>query len=169
MKQIKIDFFNFKTKTDKEKQTMKHLTIFITLFFMIMAITIMNASASEAKINTTALIIHITGFENSIGVAKVALINSKKNYTAKTPFKGYDFNIINNRVIKTITLPHGEYAIKVFHDENTNNELDTRMFGIPVERYGFSNNARGAFGPPKYEDAVFNLDSPKKEITIAIQ
>ena len=31
------------------------------------------------------------------------------------------------------------------------------MFGIPSEDYGFSNNAKGTFGPPKYDDAKFNL------------
>ena len=146
---------------------MKRLTIFILLFFMIPAVA--TAFAGQAKTSTSNLIIHITGFENSDGVAKVALVNSKKNYSEETPFKGYNFNIINNRVLKTITLPYGEYAIKIYHDENGNDELDTRMFGIPKERYGFSNNARGTFGPPEYKDARFNLDSPEKEMIITLQ
>ncbi len=146
---------------------MKHFTIFISLFFM--TLTAATAFAGQTRINTSNLIIHITGFENSKGVAKVALVNSKKNYSEDIPFKGYNFSIINNRVIKTITLPYGEYAIKVYHDENGNDEMDTRMFGIPKERYGFSNDARGAFGPPEYEDALFKLDSPKKEIIITLQ
>jgi len=136
---------------------------------MIMTATAITASAGKAKIKTCSLIIHITGFENSNGIAKVALVNSKKNFKAKTPFKGYKLNIINNQVIKTIHLPYGEYAIKVYHDENCNNELDTRIFGIPKERYGFSNNARGTIGPPEYKDAAFILDSPEKKITITIQ
>jgi uncharacterized protein (DUF2141 family) len=146
---------------------MKHLTIFISLFFMIPAAV--TAFAGQAKPNTSNLIIHITGFENSKGIAKVALVNSKKNYHSETPFKGYNFNIINNRVNETITLPYGEYAIKVYHDENGNDELDTRIFGIPKERYGFSNNAGGKFGPPEYEEALFNLNSPEKRITITLQ
>ncbi len=125
--------------------------------------------AGQVKTNSSNLMIHITGFENSNGVAKVALVNSKRNYSEETPFKGYNFTIINNRAIKTIRLPYGEYAIKVYHDENGNDEMDTRMFGIPKERYGFSNDARGAFGPPEYEDALFKLDSPKKEIIITLQ
>jgi uncharacterized protein (DUF2141 family) len=31
----------------------------------------------------------------------------------------------------------GKYAIAVIHDENCNGELDTNMFGIPTEGYGF--------------------------------
>ena len=146
---------------------MKHFTIFISLFFMISATA--TVFAGQAKTNTSNLIIHITGFENSNGVAKVALVNSKQNYSEETPFKGYNFTIINSRVIKTIRLPFGEYAIKVYHDENGNDEMDTRMFGIPKERYGFSNDARGAFGPPEYGEARFKLDSPEKEIIITLQ
>jgi len=146
---------------------MKHFTIFLSLFFIITAGT--TAFAGKDKTNTSELVIHITGFENSNGVAKVAIVNSKTNYNAETPFKGFNFTIINNEVIKTINLPFGEYAVKVYHDENGNNELDTRIFGIPIERYGFSNNARGTFGPPEYEDVLFKLDSLKKEITITIE
>ena len=146
---------------------MKHLSIFLPLFFMILISAAVDVG--QAKANTSNLVIHITGFETSTGVAKVAIINSKKNFDEETPFKGFDFEIINNEVLKTITLPFGEYAIKVYHDENANNELDTRIFGIPIERYGFSNNARGAFGPPEYEAVVFNLNSPEKEIVITIE
>lgn len=148
---------------------MKHFTIIIMLSLMIMATTITNVSANETQSKTSALIITIMGFDNSKGVAKVAIINSKENWEAQNLYKGYDFKIIENQVIKTLVIPHGEYAIKIFHDENGNDELDTRMFGIPKERYGFSNDARGSFGPPEYAAAAFVLDSQKKEITINIQ
>jgi uncharacterized protein (DUF2141 family) len=148
---------------------MKHFTIFTIFTFMIISITITNTWANEAQSKTASLTITVLGFENSSGVAKVAIVNSKENYDAEKPYKGYNFKIINNRVVKTLALPHGEYAVKVFHDENSNDELDTRMFGIPKERYGFSNNAKGSFGPPKYSAAVFILDSEKKQITINLK
>ncbi|MDZ7756077.1 DUF2141 domain-containing protein [Rhodohalobacter sp.] len=38
----------------------------------------------------------------------------------------------------------------IYHDKNTNGELDTNLSGIPEEAYGFSNNARGnALGRPR--------------------
>ena len=143
---------------------MKHMTIYLT-FFIIMTAGIVFAGQD----NTATLIIHVTGFENSNGTARIALVNSKENYSADTPFKGINGEIINGEVKKTITLPFGEYAIKVYHDENGNKELDTRIFGIPKERYGFSNNARGTMGPPEYEKAVFSLNSSKKEIFIIVK
>ena len=146
---------------------MKHLT-FLSAFFILTSILTI-ASASEVKANSTDLVIHIQGFENSKGVAKVGVFNSQENFKDSTPFKGFNFKITNNQAGRTITLPYGEYAVKVYHDENSNNELDTMMFGIPSEDYGFSNDATGSFGPPEYKDAAFILNSPEKKITINIK
>lgn len=51
----------------------------------------------------------------------------------------------------------GEYAISCYHDVNNNKKLDSNFIGIPHEPYGFSNNARGTFGPPGFEDARFTV------------
>ena len=56
-------------------------------------------------------------------------------------------------------LPAGAYALSVFHDENGNGKLDTNVAGIPLERYGFSRDARGRMGPPSFADAVFDLQA----------
>ena len=55
-------------------------------------------------------------------------------------------------------LPRGEYAVRVMHDVNGNGKLDTNIAGIPKEPYGFSNNARGNFGPPTFADAKFTIN-----------
>ncbi|MFY9242784.1 MAG: DUF2141 domain-containing protein [Polaribacter sp.] len=64
-------------------------------------------------------------------------------------------------------LKKGEYAISLFHDENDNNKMDTKIFGIPKEPYGFSNDATGFMGPPKFKDAMFILNT-NKTITISV-
>ncbi len=57
----------------------------------------------------------------------------------------------------TDALPAGTWAARILHDENGNNEMDSNMVGMPKEPWGMSNNARGNFGPPKFEDARFEL------------
>ena len=52
-------------------------------------------------------------------------------------------------------LPAGTYAIGLVVDAN--GVMDRNLFKIPKEQYGFSNNARGAFGPPSFEDASIYL------------
>ncbi len=54
-----------------------------------------------------------------------------------------------------LQLSQGSYAVSAFHDENNNDEIDRSFSGIPSEKYGFSNDARGVFGPPDLEDQLF--------------
>jgi uncharacterized protein (DUF2141 family) len=54
-------------------------------------------------------------------------------------------------------LAPGPYAVMAFHDRDGDGKLDTRPWGPPSEPYGFSRDARGTFGPPRWEAAVFEL------------
>lgn len=58
-------------------------------------------------------------------------------------------------------LKSGEYAVKIFHDENSNGQLDTNMVGMPKEGYGFSNNG-GRFGPASFDEAKVTVDQDTK-------
>jgi uncharacterized protein (DUF2141 family) len=51
----------------------------------------------------------------------------------------------------------GTYAVALFHDENGNGKLDTNVLGIPIEGVGVSNNKRPVLGPPKWDDAKFEV------------
>jgi uncharacterized protein (DUF2141 family) len=59
-------------------------------------------------------------------------------------------------------LKPGRYAVRYFHDENTNGKLDTNFLGMPVEGYGFSNNAAAKLGPPPFKEWLFDLTENKK-------
>ena len=56
-------------------------------------------------------------------------------------------------------LPPGRYAVTAYHDENDNGRMDRNWLGIPTEGYGFSNDVRGAAGPPKFTQAAFGLEN----------
>ena len=55
------------------------------------------------------------------------------------------------------SLPVGEVAVTVVHDEDGDGELDTGAVGIPREGVGTSNNPGLRLGPPRYSDAVIDL------------
>ena len=54
-------------------------------------------------------------------------------------------------------LPIGQYAVSVYQDRNNNGRLDTGLFGIPIEKYGFSNGGRR----PNFRDCLLNFDGDK--------
>ena len=56
-------------------------------------------------------------------------------------------------------LAPGRYAVRVFADENGNGKLDTNLFGMPTERYGFSNDAKGNRGAPEFDAAAIGIDT----------
>jgi len=60
----------------------------------------------------------------------------------------------------------GDYAIEVFHDQNGNGRLDTDTLGIPTEGVGTSNNAKGHWGPPRYEEARFRYSGKTQVLQI---
>jgi len=62
----------------------------------------------------------------------------------------------------------GKYAVSVFHDENSNGKLDSNFLGIPREGVGASNNAKGHFGPPKFDAAAFQFAGGRLDLKITI-
>ncbi len=95
------------------------------------------------------------------GDIRIAVFDSKQSYQSKKnpihavvlPIKSMEMEWQNKH------LPFGNYAIAVYHDRNKNGELDTNLLGIPKEAYGFSNNARGKFGPASWKDAAFEISN----------
>lgn len=62
--------------------------------------------------------------------------------------------------VTTVTftgLAPGRYAVAAFHDTDGNGDLTLWPIGLPREAYGFSNDARGRFGPPPFAAAAFDL------------
>ncbi len=68
-----------------------------------------------------------------------------------------------------LELPLGTYAVKVFQDLDNDGELDRGALGRPTEPYGFSNDARGRFGPPSWQEAHFEIDRPELRIEIGLE
>jgi|TARA_B110000240_G_C13389091_1_gene405966 uncharacterized protein (DUF2141 family) len=135
----------------------------------IILITVMIFSAvftTNAQEETFQITVFISGLDSNEGQVLIALHNEKAQFL-KTAFKNAITKITNKKVMYTFKkIPVGEYAISVFHDKNSNNKMDVNFLGIPKEAYGCSNNTKGFMGPPKYEDAKFQLT---KNSTIRIQ
>ena len=66
-------------------------------------------------------------------------------------------------------VPAGTYGISSYHDKNDNGKMDLGFMRIPKEDYAASNNARGSFGPPKFEDARFDYESGLLELEAEIK
>ena len=50
-------------------------------------------------------------------------------------------------------------SVGIYHDANANSEMDTNWIGMPKEGVGVSNPAKARMGPPKFEDALIEINA----------
>ncbi len=101
--------------------------------------------------------VSLTEFKNDEGKVMVGLYNEKGKFLDET-YVSLSSEIENKEAKVTFTnVPDGTYAISSYHDADDDGTLDMFMGMIPTESYGCSNGATGFFGPPKWEDAKFEV------------
>lgn len=125
---------------------------------------------SFVRNETTDVQLKIYGVTQLKGNLMIAVYENASQFPK---FGKGDINIVHDVVsknpsVKISDLKIGKtYALAVFHDVNGNKYLDKNFLGMPEEKYGFSNGARGTFGPPYYSDAIFTVSrNQKMSITI---
>jgi uncharacterized protein (DUF2141 family) len=125
----------------------------ILLFLFIMAI---------GNLFAGTLTIRVENVEPGKGHLMVGIFNDEKNFPDDY-FKGQRVAATDTIMVITFTnLPEGVYAVSVYQDTNDNEQLDKNLFGIPKEKYGFSNNANR----PNYEKCLFDF---KNDMIITVR
>lgn len=112
---------------------------------------------SDAVADAGALHVRVTGFKSSDGALAIALFKNEADYESQSNAVERAWLDIDAGEVEWIldSVPPGVYALIAYHDVNGNKEIDFRFFGMPKEPVGVSNNARGRFGPPRFEAASF--------------
>lgn len=114
---------------------------------------------AEAEEPVHRLTVTVVGGKSEVGQVILSLFSSEENYL-KHPVRSQirPVGSMGNSVF-VVNLPQGDYSVSAVYDENSNDKLDTGFLEIPKELVAFSNNAKGRFGPPKFEDTAIWLDS----------
>ena len=118
----------------------------------------------ESKYDKGLALIGIYDKEENFGKAKV-----NQELKEEKVLTGAVTKITNNRAQIKFNIPFGSYAISGFQDFDGNGIMSGNFLGIPKEPFGFSNNARGKFGPPKWKDAVFIFNTPNQEVILKLK
>ena len=131
----------------------------VLAFFMLL----IPSAVAAADLN-----VHIKGLRNTNGQILVGLFNHENTFPSKkAEYKGLIVKPVDVKaggVFKDV--PQGTYAVAIIHDENTDGKLGTNFLGIPNEGYAFSNNAKGTFGPPSFNDASFPMGTEDEYVSI---
>lgn len=132
-----------------------HKTIFILLLLFIQM-----SVFSQSRMNTGKIQITISNIRNNKGRVLCSLFKEGVGYPDQPANAYYKASLIikEGRANLLIdSLPPGRYAMALLHDENGDNKMNTTMFGLPKEGYGFSNNVMGLMGPPAFSKASFSV------------
>ena len=106
----------------------------------------------------STITLKIDGLDDPVGEIRIAIFDSENKYM-ENPILAEIVPVSQTNIEWQIeNLAYGQYAIAVYHDKNKNGKLDTNILGIPLEVYGFSNNARGKFGPASWNQAKFTVN-----------
>jgi uncharacterized protein (DUF2141 family) len=103
--------------------------------------------------------VEITGIKKIRGNMIISLYDKPEGFPNTKDTKETVYVKVKSKTVTHVfsRLPPGDYALAVIHDLNSNKKLDTYFFGLPKEKYGFSRNAKGFFGPPSFKKAKFTL------------
>ena len=131
--------------------------------------TIFALALPPAYAGAADLVLEIDGAQSGKGRIVATLFDTKTSFLKRpSQEQRVDVSPDGRAQIVFDDLAPGDYAVSIFHDEDGDDQLDTGLFGIPTETVGFSNNARGRFGPAKWKDAKFRLDQKGGSISIRL-
>lgn len=165
--------FSFLIKSNlyvRNFEFMKHKKTSFLILFLSLSLFFFNLCSILAKEAgfKNKVIVKVVGLSPVKGVLRLALYKGEKTYSErKDPVRAARLPVRSANVTVTFKdLEPGFYAIMFYHDANNNNEFDT-FFGLPLEQYGFSQNARPRFSAPSFERVKFKV--PKEgEITMKL-
>ncbi len=123
------------------------------LFFCCGLVLISNYGSAQIRLE-----IEINEIRNNHGNIMLQIFDENEKVIAQemSPIKD------NKSLFIIKNIKPGKIAIRYFHDENKNGEMEVNNMGIPTEGYGFSNNAQEMFGPPLFEKWLFEVKENKK-------
>ncbi|MDP1738499.1 MAG: DUF2141 domain-containing protein [Caulobacter sp.] len=117
------------------------------------------AAGAQGEDADGSLTVAFDGISKREGVVLIALFDTKPAYDANTaPVRTFNLPASGGNFSVTVAgLRPGLYAVKSFHDRDANGKMNFNPLGMPLEPYGFSNNARAPFGPPSWRRAAFEV------------
>jgi len=145
---------------------------------LLVALLLASIAAAQTPIPTPSappqnpLDIEVIGLRNDSGEVGCSLFNDAQ------AFPRDDSKVLHHiwapihagkAVCEFTGLAPGDYAAVVFHDENGDHEFNMNAFAMPMEGYGFSNDAAALFAPPDFKSAAFTYNGKNLYIVINIR
>ena len=118
-----------------------HYISYITILLLTLVV---HSTYSQTK---TGLQIEVHNVQSVQGNIMLAVYKSPETFLTDNIHKGLAVPVTEqgSMIVEIEGIEFGHYSVSVFHDKNQNGQLDTKIFKIPKEPFGFSNDAKGIF------------------------
>lgn len=121
---------------------------------------------------TPSLALKVNKLRTEQGLVHFALFSSPEGFPTDTAKAVKTGQVPVTGIPVTITLedlPYGQYAVTLYHDENSNDKFDTGALGFPKEGFGFSNDPKVWKGAPKFQQAEFEFTAENSVVEITMK
>lgn len=121
--------------------------------------------------DAASLTITVTDIDKKGGTLCVSLYDEFTWYKSEDdPLASANVPAVTPDTVVTLTgLKPGVYGIKLYQDANNNGKFDQNFFGLPLEHYGFSRDARPFLSAPSFQSTKFKVEEGENKISIRLQ
>lgn len=131
-------------------------------------ITLAATSAFTGSVAAADLTVTIADVAKAEGEIMLAIYDSENNFRKTEAIAARKPATKGEMIFSFPDLTAGDYAVMVFHDRNSNGELDTNLMGMPKEPWGGSLQGKSVFGAPGWSDTRFELEEDGTSIIITL-
>ncbi len=140
----------------------------LAVLFFIFLIIFCGSTVFAQETEKSTVKVTIAGLKTDDGQVKIEVFNSEETWIEKS---AYNFTCnIQDKKCECIMedIPYGEYALFVYQDKNSNDELDAQQEILPTEPFGYSRVTQMVMGPARWSDTKFSISSPKMEMEVLV-
>ncbi len=114
--------------------------------------------------------IRISGLRSTSGNLCLSVFNRAEGFPAQpnTDVKSHCVSAKQASRIQFDRLVYGDYAIAVLHDENSDGKVNSGMFGVPQEGFGFSRNPKVTMRSPSFQETAIPLNRREQNVSIRL-
>ncbi len=136
------------------------------LFFLTVLSFLQPAERPPRKVT---FIVEVTNIQQLSGRMYIGVFKPTNTFPQGPPMTKQSVAVEDRTVQATFQLEPGEYAVALYQDVNSNGYIDKRLFGMPKEPYGFSNNVRPKFSTPKFDECKVLVKEDAKTMISLIE
>lgn len=130
----------------------------VTLILAGFLVALPRPALSDSGSAIAGIVMHVAPLTTNEGSVHCALYASAKGFPTEPKYALAQVTVQpHDKKADCVfrDVKEGRYAVAIWHDVNNNGKVDSNFLGIPKEPVGASNNAKGSFGPPKFDSASF--------------